>query len=277
MSVDEQGLEPAAPGGAPAGDAGIYHKVSENEFGAERFDLQAVDPTGPVRKYVICSTQRSGSWLLCRQLINAGIGVPHEYFNRRHVAHLCQRWNVNRQDAQAYVRTLIARRTTPNGVWGTKLQWDQHLSLRPYLDADILEQARFLFLYRSDRAAQAVSLHISMATGLWGFDGVESTKRSDVRLGDLEHLLYCIRKIDWENEAWRAFMAERGIEPFSIRYEDFTASQSAYVQAVARFLGLNAAAYRVPPPEPAENAHSAELDEMRRSLLGSCRQLLDNA
>ena len=29
----------------------------------------------------ICSTPRSGSYMLCRYMINAGLGVPHEYFN----------------------------------------------------------------------------------------------------------------------------------------------------------------------------------------------------
>src|SRR5438477_1047551 len=33
------------------------------------------------RKIFICSTPRSGSYMLCRLMINAGIGVPHEYFN----------------------------------------------------------------------------------------------------------------------------------------------------------------------------------------------------
>src|SRR5438067_4435859 len=36
---------------------------------------------GEPRKVFICSTPRSGSYMLCRYLINAGLGVPHEYFN----------------------------------------------------------------------------------------------------------------------------------------------------------------------------------------------------
>src|SRR3954454_14110809 len=37
--------------------------------------------TGEPRKIFICSTPRSGSYMLCRFMINAGLGVPHEYFN----------------------------------------------------------------------------------------------------------------------------------------------------------------------------------------------------
>jgi LPS sulfotransferase NodH len=37
--------------------------------------------TDQAKKILICSTPRSGSYLLCRQMINAGLGIPHEYFN----------------------------------------------------------------------------------------------------------------------------------------------------------------------------------------------------
>src|SRR5437762_7245873 len=37
--------------------------------------------SGEPRKIFICSTPRSGSYMLCRYMINAGLGVPHEYFN----------------------------------------------------------------------------------------------------------------------------------------------------------------------------------------------------
>src|SRR5437762_2348430 len=37
--------------------------------------------SGEPRKIFICSTPRSGSYMLCRFMINAGLGVPHEYFN----------------------------------------------------------------------------------------------------------------------------------------------------------------------------------------------------
>src|SRR2546423_9882733 len=36
---------------------------------------------GTPSKIFICSTPRSGSYMLCRFMINAGLGVPHEYFN----------------------------------------------------------------------------------------------------------------------------------------------------------------------------------------------------
>jgi hypothetical protein len=44
-------------------------------------------PPCPVRaKVFICSTPRTGSFLLCRAMIHHGIGIPHEYFHGRHAA-----------------------------------------------------------------------------------------------------------------------------------------------------------------------------------------------
>lgn len=268
----ETRAEQSAAGSWPPAEPNAYHKVPELELNTARFDLEPAGLAGTTRRYVICSTQRSGSWLLCRQLLNAGIGVPHEYFNRLHIDQLCARWNIDRADAQAYIRAVLARRTTPNGVWGTKLQWDQYINTRPHLEERILTQARFIYLYRSDRCAQAVSLHLSMVTGIWGFDATETTKYSEVTLGDMEHVAYCLRKIDLENDAWRRLLAERGIVPLAICYEDLVADQASFLAGVARFLELEPGDYRVPPPEGRENAHSPELRDTRQRLLEACRR-----
>src|SRR5215469_12777515 len=52
---------------------------TEQEVNSEAFD-QPVSRVGA--KIIICSTPRTGSYLLCRAMIHAGIGIPHEYFNR---------------------------------------------------------------------------------------------------------------------------------------------------------------------------------------------------
>src|SRR5215471_19347539 len=44
------------------------------------------------RTLIICSGPRTGSSELCRYLIAAGIGVPHEYFNPEFAYPLAQRW-----------------------------------------------------------------------------------------------------------------------------------------------------------------------------------------
>ena len=79
----------------------------------------------PSRRLVICSTARSGSYLLCRQMINAGLGLPTEYFRERTVGRLRARWGLAPGDDDAYIDELEARRTTDNGVFAAKIQGPQ--------------------------------------------------------------------------------------------------------------------------------------------------------
>jgi hypothetical protein len=52
--------------------------LSESEVNSAKFD----QPPCPIKtKLIICSTPRSGSYLLCHAMIHHRIGVPHEYFN----------------------------------------------------------------------------------------------------------------------------------------------------------------------------------------------------
>src|SRR5262252_6585095 len=140
----------------------------------DEIDTAAWDrPPGGVptsRRIVICTTPRSGSYLLCRQMIHAGLGLPHEYFRSRTVARLSQRWGVAPGDVFAYVDRLEEHRTTPNGVFAAKVQWQQQSHV-PALRTRLLERADLIvYLYRVDRVAQAVSWHLSLATGFWSFD-----------------------------------------------------------------------------------------------------------
>lgn len=245
-----------------------YEKMTEFELLQARFDQPPPPSRDDARAYAICTTPRSGSWLLCRQLINAGLGVPSEYFNVLHGAPLCERWRVDARDTRAYLNKLRAMRTTPNRVWGTKLLWTQFADRRTALKVELLGRARLVFLYREDLATQAVSLHLSSLTGVWDFDGTVSTyPRTDIAWGDDAHLAECDRTIRLQNRLWRELFATRRIEPLVVRYEEFVADQPGTVMRIAAFLGLGASEYRVPPPEPRDSAFPQEIEERRKTLV----------
>src|SRR5438046_10004402 len=54
-------------------------RYTEAQMTSELLDQPSF--SGQPCKIFICSTPRSGSYMLCRYMINAGLGVPHEYFN----------------------------------------------------------------------------------------------------------------------------------------------------------------------------------------------------
>ena len=155
----------------------------ELELSSELFDR----PACPVRaKIFICATGRTGSWLLCRAMIHHGIGLPHEYFNARHIAHIGQRLGIHAladgsqlgadsKARQAYIAALMDRRTA-SGIFATKIHWGQYAS---YLDnpegVDLFRQGHFIHLYREDLLAQAISFHVARETGRWGSDDTVTT------------------------------------------------------------------------------------------------------
>lgn len=243
-----------------------YDKMTEMEISSARFD-QRPGPVEAIRKFAICSTQRSGSFLLCRQLINAGIGVPQEYFNPLHIDLLCRRWKLAHQDGRSYIDQLYAKRTTPNGIWGTKLQWPQYVANRLVIDDVLRDVSNYLFLYRTDLAAQAASLHVSLLTGIWGFDGTKTTQgRSDIQIGDIDHVARCVRMIAQENAAWREFFTLQRITPLSICYEEFVADQQGSLKRIAQFLGLDEPAYCVPAAEERKDRIPPEIAAVKQHL-----------
>ena len=108
----------------------------------------------PRLSYLICSTPRSGSTLLCEALALTGVaGVPEEYYQHRRKTGLPRRPLEYFEDAgtaeifeilgsytrvddepslfdprrfqsyRAYIDWTIERATTPNGVFGAKVMW----------------------------------------------------------------------------------------------------------------------------------------------------------
>ncbi|MEO8485512.1 MAG: Stf0 family sulfotransferase [Betaproteobacteria bacterium] len=258
-------------------DATPYEKMPEFDLDDARFDQPSPASREDIRSFVICTTPRSGSWLLCRQLVNAGIGVPSEYFNFLHATPLCARWQVDPRDTRAYLNRLRARRTTRNGAFGTKLLWTQYVGRRSAIKVELLGRSVLVFLHREDVAQQAVSLHLSHRTGIWDFDGRVSTPpRSDIPWGDPAHLDSCDRSIRLHNQYWRELFSSRRIDPIAVRYEDFVADQRGTIVQIADALGLGAGDYRVPPAEPRDSAFPAEIEAQRRELVQRWRAMVES-
>src|SRR5262245_23029007 len=67
------------------------------------------------RTLIICSAPRTGSYELCRYLLAAGIGVPHEYFNPNYAQRLGERWGFSKSplepsELKRYIEILRRRR-----------------------------------------------------------------------------------------------------------------------------------------------------------------------
>jgi trehalose 2-sulfotransferase len=154
--------------------AGLPDGMTENERRhKERLrseDWDVGNGTPPRFRYVILSTPRSGSELLCAYLRQRGIGVPSEYFGTENLA---ERLGCREGDHgivfPRYLHRLEAKRTTPSGIFGLKLHPGQLEALfekNTELAIRVLGHFnRIVVLRRRDKVLQAISLMRARLTG----------------------------------------------------------------------------------------------------------------
>ena len=203
-------------------------------------------------RYLICSVQRTGSWLLCHALEDTGVlGVPAEYFHRGDEQFWRGRWEAVTEEA--FLQALRERPATANGVWGSKMMWnyfaDALARLRAWprlslpsdaADPDVLAAAfpglRYVWLRRDDKLRQAISLWRAGATGQYALaDGERPAPPPPFDRDAIDRL------VQWAEEGeagWRGWFAAHSITPFEIVYEDMTPRLTTAVRDLAAFLGV---------------------------------------
>ena len=206
------------------------------ELNAE-FDLSPPHQEPPAHTYVVCSTPRTGSTLLCRLLGQTGtMGLPMEYFNPHlHLRFLRRRFGSD--DVATIARTLMAVRSTPNGCFGFKAHYDQFARFgaqrRPHF---VFPELKYVFVTRDDLLAQAISYSRALLSGEWtrAGEGAQATPF------DKQHILACLDYISSRNRMWETYFSVCGIRPMRLGYEQLCADPGGAIDAVCRHVGVEA-------------------------------------
>ena len=221
-----------------------------------------------ITSYIICTTPRSGSTLLCRLLASTGsTGNPDSYYHRAEfMRDWAAKWGLPDADMvpkhdfdTAYLRAAVKAGKAGTGIFGLRLQQAYLTLLSETLDrlypgltsdAHRFESAfgkiLYLHLARSDKVAQAVSLVKAQQTGLWHLnaDGTELE-----RLGapkepayDFESIHREVIALERADDAWRKWFDYHQIAPLRISYEAFADHPAETLVDICRTLGSD-------PPE----------------------------
>jgi LPS sulfotransferase NodH len=185
---------------------------------------------------------------------------------------LYARLGVDPRDTRAYLKALRERRTTPNGVFGTKLLWPQLADRRARAQggAATRHHARLPHPARSraaGRFAAPVDRH-----GRWDFtEATSPNRRDDIAIGDLAHLAVCETLLAQQHRAWRELFEGQRLRVETMAYEDIVADQAGAVSASPR-----SSASRLPStaslrPKRARRRFPPELEERRRALIAQWR------
>jgi trehalose 2-sulfotransferase len=202
----------------------------------------------PARSYVICCVQRTGSWLLAHTLADTGYaGRPSDYFDSEERKTHTREWGLPSGDLAPYIQAVREHATTPNGVLGSKLMWndfDGHRnSGNPPAGADAgLEfmrmafgDPRFVWLRRLDKVRQGISWWRAFATDQWA---LRPDQEAEGPVADVELILRLVRLAEQCEAGWRQWFASTGIQPCEVTYEDLSRDRLAVANDVLGFLHL---------------------------------------
>jgi len=202
-----------------------------------------------MKTLLIAFTMRCGSNFLCEHLRANGIGNPVEYFqhpfgvaNRQFYDDL----GVDYGDFTGFLDALIENKSV-NDIFSVKIAWDHK---NAFLDAikkidssidsleDFFPGARWLFLRRHDKVAQAISLWKAQKTGVWVAKNSSMPVKEKPEYKFFE-ILDSLMHILVEDLFWERYFYERKIDPLTLYYEDYEQNVKNAVLMVARYLGVS--------------------------------------
>lgn len=214
--------------------------------------------------YVICTSPRSGSTLLCRLLAQTGVaGNPESYFHRPSISawlddlELTPDASVPERDVlDTIFQAAIGEGSLGTGIFGLRLQrhsfdfFTQKLAvLHPGLsnDADRFNAAfgrtAFVHLSRRDKVEQAVSYVKAQQTGLWHVapDGSELERLAPPQepVYDADKLRMHLDELTAYERDWEQWFEIEEIEPLRITYETLSDDPLEILRKVLDHLGLD--------------------------------------
>ena len=219
-------------------------------------------PELPATTYIIASTMRTGSYLLCEGLEATGVaGHPREIFCPERRENYAGEWQLPPDVAMDdFLRAAIRKGTTNNGVFGTKIHAHHLEPLARECGVDgepwqvvekLFPAAKYIHLRRRNLRAQAISYYRAKVTNEWwripGVRDPELTGREPrfdaMKIRGLEVELMTHQRL------WDEFFTARKAAVLDMEYETLAADYRHEVERALTFLNLDAAlAKHLPEP-----------------------------
>ncbi len=208
------------------------------------------------KSYVICASPRSGSFLLCEALANTGVaGRPTEHLSRHFEDHWYPQWQPS--SYRDYVSHVIKLGTTPNGVFGTKLVFQQfeyaigrfreipdcRELVPPRLLSSRFPKLHYIWTTRRDKIRQAVSFLKANQTNIWCVIDQPPAWFGEPTPDALEYSFHAIdqlvKSMEWTEAAWRRFFCTYDLKPLVVIYEDFVQKYDETTRRVLEYLEID--------------------------------------
>jgi len=241
-----------------------------------KFDFPGRAPEIP---YLLATVPRTGSSFLSHVLWRTGcLGAPLEYLNFDKDGPYFFAHDAAEQQDWLW-RSVLRRRTSPNGVFGVKcfpMQLEALHESNPALLSAIWatllpagRRGRIVYLARRDRLAHAISYARATISGIWRREQEEGAaaepEYSKTALANAEQW------IEMQARGWEEMFANLGIEPLRLWYEEVAADPDQAARQVADYLGVAldpAAAVEIPAVERQSEAGARAWAERHAATSG---------
>jgi len=216
------------------------------------------------KSYIVCTSPRSGSTLLCKLLAATGkSGIPDSHFHNPSLSVWLKSFELSRGDFISDQEALRAvfdaarnRGTGKTGIFGLRMQrgsFDFFLQkvgiLQPGLSNDVarieavLGHTLYIHLTRQNKLNQAISLVKATQTGLWhrAADGTELERQSPPGepVYDADEIERNVEELIELDEAWKLWFSREKIMPMTITYDKLSADPAEVLAGILKQLGLN--------------------------------------
>ncbi|MET1414212.1 Stf0 family sulfotransferase [Roseibium sp. HPY-6] len=247
--------------------------------------------------YVICTSPRSGSTLLCKLLAATGqAGDPKSYFHKASLdawqAHFGLEGEVfpgERERLSVLFETARQKGSAGTGIFGLRLQrgsfdfFSAKLnSLHPELTSlsarieAVFGKPLFIHLTRDDKVAQAVSFVKASQTGLWhqAPDGTEIERLAPPQEPAYDHarIRQHVEEMMAYDQAWIDWFEDEGLTPRRITYDELARQPVAAVETILRELGQDpkaAAGIELPVARLSDKTNREWIERFRAEETGS--------
>ena len=250
---------------------------------SKRHDVMKYD------SYVICTSPRSGSTLLCKLLAATGVaGNPKSYFHEPSIADWLEYAGAGpcdladeRYALETVFKAVLAKGSLDTGMFGLRLQrhsfnfFIRKLAVRcPGFSCDVerlqaaFGRTAFIHLTRRDKVEQAVSFVKAMQTGLWhrAPDGTELERLAPPQepVFDPAEIGKHVEVFTAYDRQWESWFAEERIEPIRMTYEALSSDPAGTLRRLLEDLGLDGKAASGIAPGVAKLADSTNQDWVAR-------------
>ncbi|QBX99566.1 sulfotransferase [Rhodophyticola sp. CCM32] len=214
--------------------------------------------------YIICTSPRSGSTLLCRMLAATGrSGQPDSHFHKPSLSSWLKTFALSAADfasdrdaLKAIFEVARKRGTGDTGIFGLRLQrgsFDYFMQQAGLLypdqksDLDRIQAAfgstLFIHLTRENKLDQAISIVKATQTGLWhrAADGTELERLSAPQdpVYDADEIAGQLAGLSALDTAWKTWFEREKLHPLRISYEALSDDPAGMLAKILEALGLD--------------------------------------